>query len=378
MAKNVPVIVNIVNVIKFYYKTKGDMTVWQTTNSFQVRGKVIGVKSKRFYTNGNGKNGGSWNVTEFGVEIEDRKSVYVKLNGYTRDSVFYYKKGEGGAKGTTQKVAWKDRNKAPGKDYRLIGVNISTGKDENGKNINNTFTEYDAVEWIHENLHDGDSVFVKGTINFSSYVDKNGESHKKIDLVPTQISYTNDPVDFDAEDYSPMAEFENTLVFSDISKEEDENSKPTGRFILSGYSIGYNSVEGTSFIIDSDHAKLANNLRKAMKPGYAIKTYGRVDVINDISVVNNDDSDGWGESSPMERINSPVHREYVVYRADPSTIDKDEYSEDAIANAIRKINAAKAASEKFGDKPKSNIDIEVDDDVDWGGSTSTDDDLPWG
>ena len=168
-----------------------------------------------------------------------------------------------------------------------------------------------------------------------------------------------------------MCEFENTLVFSSIDKEMDENDKATGRFILSGYSIGYNSVENVSFIIDADHTKLANNLKKAMRPGYSIKTYGRVEVINDISAVEEDDSDGWGESSPFERVNSPTRREYVVYRADPNSIEKEDYSEDKITEAIRKINAAKTAKENFGEKASTNNDVD-----DWGSDDSIND-SPW-
>lgn len=345
----------------------------QTDNSFQVRGKVIGTKSKRFYSSGTGKNGGPWNVVEFGVEIEDHKSVYVKLNGYTRDAVYYYKRGENGAKGTSQRVAWKDRNKAPGKDYRLIGVNISTDKDENGKNINQTFVEYDAVEWISKNLHDGDSVFVKGTINFSSYTNKNGELRKKIDFVPTQISYTNEPVNFDAEDYKPMAEFENTLVFSGIDKETDENDKATGRFILSGYSVGYNTIEPISFIMEEKYSKLASAIKKKMKPGNSIKTFGRVVVENNIEEVDPDDAE-WGitESSPMKRVNAPVKREYMVYDIDTKTFDKETYTEDSIAEAIRKVKAAKQAAQNFGDKASSATGSD-----DWGDMTDSSDEMPW-
>lgn len=345
-----------------------------TTNSFQVRGKVTGTKKNRFYTSGTSKNGGAYNVVEFGVEIGENKTVFIKLNGYTRDSVFYYKKGENGAKGTTQKVAWKDRKKAPGKDFRLIGVNITTGQDENGKNVNETFVEYDAVEFLHENLNDGDGVFIKGNMVFSSYVDRNGQPHKKIDLVPTQISATQKPVDFDAEDFVEMAEFENTLVFSAIDKEEDENGKSTGRFVLSGYSVGYNTVEPVTFIIDADHAKLANNLRKAMKPGYSIKTYGRVNVFSDVSVVESSD-DGWGETSPMERINSPVRREYVVYKADPNSIEKDDYSEQDISAALKKIKAAKEAATNFGEKPSAGgVGVDADD---WNVDDEDSEDTPW-
>lgn len=350
----------------------------QTTNSFQVRGVVSGTKKKGFYSSGTSKTGSQWNVVEFGVKIAENKFVYIKLNGFTRDEVFYYKKGENGAKGTTTKVKWKDRQKAPGDGYRLIGVNISTGKNKDGKNkdgknINETFVETDAVEWIRDNLHDGDSVFVKGNMVFSSYTDKQGNVKKKTELVPTQISYTQNPVDFNADDYVEMAEFENTIVFKSIDKEEDENGKATGRFILSGYSIGYNNVENVSFIIDEGHAKLANNLRKAMKPGHSIKTYGRIVVINDVSIVEEDD-DGWGETSPMERVNSPVRREYVVYKADPNTIEKEDYTEKAIAEALKKIKAAKEAAENFGDKPSTGgVSVDADD---WG-DDDDDGDEPW-
>ena len=346
----------------------------QTANSFQLRGIVSGMKSQKAYRSGVTQNGGNWNGIEFGVKIAENKTVFVKLNGFPRAEVSYYKKGENGAKGTTQKVAWKDRKKSPGAGYRLIGVNISTGKDENGKNVNGTFTEYDAVEWIHDNLKDGDSVFIKGTMEFSSYTDRNGQTRKKIDFVPTQISYTQKPVDFDAEDYTEMCEFENVLVFKSIDKEEDENGKATGRFTLSGYSVGYNNIENVSFVLDADHAKLAGNLKKAMKPGYAIKTFGRVEIVNNIAVAESSD-DGWGEASPMERVNAPTRREYVIYRADPNTIEKEDYSEESISAAIRKINAAKTAAKNFGEKAKANIDISVDDD--WDNGFDNDDDAPW-
>ncbi len=347
----------------------------QTSSSFQVRGIVTGTQSKRFYRSGTGKNGSQWNALEWGIKIAEGKTVYVSMSGFPRSDVFYYKSGnKKGEKGTTKKVAWKDRKKSPGEGFRLIGVTISTGKDENGKNINEVFTEYDAIEYLHENLKDDDSVFIKGNLQFSSYTDRNGQTRRKIELVPTQISYTQKPVDFDAEDYKEMCEFENTIVFSSIDKETDENDKATGRFILSGYSIGYNSVENVSFILEADHAKLANNLKKAMRPGYSIKTYGRVEVINDISVVESDDSDGWGESSPMERVNSPTRREYIVYRADPNSIEKDDYSEDAISEAIRKIKAAKAAEENFGEKADTGNDAKDD----WGTDDDLDDENPWG
>lgn len=344
----------------------------QTSASFQIRGVVFGMKKNNAYQSGTSKNGGNWNSIEFGLNINDKKPVFIKLNGFPRDEVYYYKAAEKkGEKGTTKKVAWKDRKKSPGEGFRLIGVNISTDKDENGKNINEMFVEYDAVEYLHDNLKDGDSLFVKGNMVFSSYTDRNDQPQRKVELVPTQISYTQDAIDFSADDFKEMAEFENTLVFSDIEKETDENGKSTGRFILTGYSIGYSTVEPVSFIIDQDHAKLAGNIKKKLKASNSIKTYGRIEIVSNVSAVDdNDDDDGWGESSPMERQNAPVKREYIIYKAVPDSIDTETYSEDSIAKAIKAIKNAKNAEEKFADKSD-------DGNEDWGKDDDNHDEDPW-
>lgn len=343
----------------------------QTSATFQTRGVVFGMKKGKAYQSGTTKTGSNWNSIEFGLNINDKKSIFIKLNGFPRNEVYYYKSAEKkGEKGTTKKVAWKDRKKSPGEGFRLIGVNISVGKDEEGKNVNEMFVEYDAVEHLHNNLKDGDSLFVKGNMVFSTFTDRNGQTQKKVELVPTQISYTQEPVDFNADDFKEMAEFENTLVFSDIEKETDEDGKNTGRFILTGYSIGYSTVDPVSFIIDADHAKLAGNMKKKLKASNSIKTYGRIEVITNVSAVEEDDDDGWGESSPMERQNAPVIREYIVYKAVPDSIDVETYSEEDIAKAIKAIKNAKAAEDKFADKP------EETDTSGWGDTDTTDED-PW-
>lgn len=344
----------------------------QTYNSFQCRGIVSRTESQQFYKDKIGSNKDGISVN-FGVKINDKKEVYITLTGYPRKEVYYYKKGENGAKGTSKAVAWKDRKKSPGEGYSLIGVKISTGKDKDGNNINTVFTEYDAVSYLKENLRDGDSVFINGKIEFRSWIGQNGQTVRRINLVPSQISYTKKPIDFEADDYKEMCEFENTLVFQSIDKEEDENGKTTGRFVLSGWSIGYNSVENVSFIIDEEDAKVAGAIKKKMKTGNSIKTYGYVSVKNNIETADLED-DGWGstKTSPMERVNAPVIREYVVYKVDGSTFDTETYSEKEIAEAIRKIKAAKTASENFGEKPNTNIDSD-----DWGSDDFTDDDSPW-
>lgn len=347
----------------------------QTSSTFQVRGLVTGTKGKRFYNNGTTKNGGSWNAIEFGIAINNGKTVFLKLSGFPRKEVFYYKRGENGEKGVTQRVPWANRKNVPGDGFRLIGVNITTGKSEDDKNINEVFTEWDAVEYLHENLKDGMSLFVKGNVEFSTYTDKDNNVQRKVELVPTQISYTQEPVDFNADDYEEEALFDDMLVYTGIDKETDENDKATGRFIVSGYSIKYDDIAPVQFIIDAADAKLANNIRKKLKPYNAIHVYGKIDMIVDTTVVESEEDEGWGKTSKMEqrRLNAPVKREYVIFKADPSSIDVEMYSEKSIADALKAIKNAKEAVKNFGDKPNSESSAAADD---WN-TDDDDDEMPW-
>jgi len=340
----------------------------ETSCQFQTKGIVTGVKSKRFYQSGTSKSGNGWNTIEFGLKINENKVIYIKLRGYTRDEVFYYKAAEKkGEKGDTKRVPWKNRKNSPGDGYRMIGINLTVERDGD-KNKNEIMTEYDAVEFIHDNWKDGMSVFVRGNMVFSSFVGKDGNAKRSIELVPNQISFMGD-IDFDSENFTEMAEFKNTFVYSDIDKETDENGKATGRFVLSGYSIGYNTIENVSFIIDEDHSKVAQAIKKKMKPGNSIETYGRISVINSVETAEVED-DGWGstETSPMERVSAPTKREYVVYKVDGETFDKETYTEEGIAAALKKIKAAKNAEQKF---------VVEDNDANAWGDDEDDEDTPW-
>lgn len=350
--------------------TKGTHGLIQTSCPFQIRGIISGVESQRFYKSGVAKTGGYWNKINFGVKVNENKTVYVSLNGFPRKEVFYYKRAENkGEKGTTVKVPWKDRMKSPGEGFRLIGINITTGKDDEGNNINDVMVEYDAVEWMHDNLRDGQSVFIKGNIEFSSYVDRNGNTQRRVEMVINQLSQTKNPVDFEADNFEEQCDFIDDFIFSAIDKETDENNKPTGRFILSGYSIGYNNVENISFIVDENHEKLAGRFKKSLKPGNFIQVFGTINTVSQIEEVEIDS--GWGEVSKMKRANGGFRTEYVIYGADPNTIDTEAYSEDDIAAAIKKIKASKEAEKNFGEQPKaSDIDAPWDDDGDF-------EDDPW-
>lgn len=349
----------------------------QTKGTFQVRGIVSGVKKDNFYTEKKTKTGKDFRMVNFGVEYEDKKTIYPSLNGMPRDKVYFSKKDEDG-KTDVKAVAWKDRIKNAPEGYRMIGVLTGLKKvpGDNGKlkNDNHYRTEYDACEYINENLNDGDSVFVKGNLKFGSYTNQDGEVSRTTKFVPTQVSLCQKDIDFDVEDYAPAHDFTQTIVFVGIDQER-ENDKPTGRFVVDAKIVNYNSIESAEFIIED--AKLAKQMRSGLKPYNAIQVYGHINVVNNVEEVESEeDDDCWGTSNTMEnkRVNGSTHIELVITGAKPSTIDKDSYSEKAINDAIKKVNASKQAEQNFSGKATASAGT----DDDWGASAFDDDDsVPW-
>lgn len=349
----------------------------QTNGTFQVRGIVSGVEKDNFYIEKKTNTGKDFRMINFGVEYEDKKTIYPSLNGMPRDKVYFSKKDKDTGNTDTKAIAWKDRIKKAPEGYRMIGVlaGLQKIKDENGKvrNDNKTLTEYDACEYISENLQDGDSVFVKGNLEFGSYTNKDGEVSRTTKFVPTQISLCQKDVDFEAEDYAPAHDFTQTIVFVGIDQER-ENDKPTGRFVVDAKIVNYNSIESAEFIIED--AKLAKQMRSGLKPYNSIQVHGHINVVNNVEDVNDEeDDDCWGESNDMDnkRVFAPAHRELIITGAKPSTIDKETYTEKAIDEAIKKVNASKKAEQDFSGKAESTSNV----DDDWGDDASDDEDEPW-
>lgn len=339
----------------------------QNSMTFEARGLITGTKSKNFYKSDTSKNGNAWNELNFGLTVAPQKTIWLKLKGFEQKEVFYFERVKKGEKGNTKKVAWKDRKKSPGDNYRLIGVNISIDKDADNHNINEVMVPFDAIEHLHKNLQDGESFFVKGDIVPSSFVNKDGNASHKIDLIPNQMSFTDSPINFDAENFIPKADINIApLIFASIDKEMDENDKHTGRFILQGYSVQYNAIEMMDFVMEAQDAAFAAKIKKKMKPGNAMTMMGNIEVVHDVAVVDEEDDWNVQRKSPLNRVNSRSHYEYVIYDT-KGDFDKETYSEDSIAAAIKAIKQSKEASQKFADSNDN------EEEVDW----TKDDDTPF-
>ena len=330
----------------------------ETRGSFQLKGIVSGTEKDGFYKEIKTKSNKDMRMINFGVGYAEGSTLYVNLQGMEQDNVYFSKRAEKkGEKGDTQKVPWADRFTYNRDGYRLIGKNIGVKKkvDETGKTVNDkkVMTDFDACKEVSENLKDGASVFIRGTLDYSSFLDNNGNKKSSTKLVPNQISLCAD-VDYTDDNFNQQNDFNQVIIFMGIEQEKVDD-KTTGRFVVSAKIVTYSTIEDVEFIIEDK--SLASKFKKALKPYNAIKVSGHmVSSVQTETVV--DDDDNWGEEDAMEKVSAPVKREFIVTGAKGSSIDKELYTEENVTAAIAKINKANKAEDDFGS----------DDGDDWGES----------
>ena len=344
----------------------------ETKGSFQVKGKINGVEKEKFYTSKKTKTNKDFRAVNFGCMYDDKKTVFMSLNGMPQNDVYFSKRNQDTGKTETKKVTWANRNKFNEEGWRLIGTNLGLTKttDSEGKEVNDkkALTSFDACEYIKANMRDDMSTFIRGNIEFSSYQDKDGNTRRSIKYVPNQISLCKE-VDFDEydENNKPVHDFTQTIVFMEINQEK-ENDKATGRFIVSAKVVTYSDIVDTEFIITD--AKLAGLFKKNLKPYYSISVHGKIEVSHKVEETTEDD--GWGETNSMVAVSAPTKTEMIITGATPSTIEKTLYNEKNVSEAIAKIRNAKNAEKNFG----STSDTTSSGD-DWGSDDSMDEDDPW-
>lgn len=340
----------------------------ETKGSFQLKGIVSGTEKENFYKEIKTKSNKDMRMINFGVGYAEGSTLYVNLQGMEQDNVYFSKKAEKkGDKPETAKVPWADRFSYNREGFRLIGKNIGVKKkvDENGKTVNDkkVLTDFDACKEVNENLKDGASVFIRGNLDYSSFLDNNGNKKTSTKLTPNQISLCAD-VDFNDENFTQQNDFNQIIIFMGIDQEK-ENDKPTGRFVVTAKIITYSNIEDVEFIIENKD--LANKFKKSLKPYNAIKVSGHMVSSTQTETVT--DEDDWGEEDAIEKVSAPTKREFIITGAKGSTIDKELYTEENVTEAMAKIAQANKAENDFGG----------DSNDDWGEADldSGDDDEAW-
>lgn len=334
----------------------------ETKGAFQLKAIVTGMEKDKAYKEIRTKSNREMRMLNFGATYEDGKTLYINLQGMEQENVYFSKRAEKkGDKPETAKVPWADRFTYNREGFRLIGKNIGVKKkiDSEGKTVNDkkVLTDFDACKEIKDNLKDGSSVFIRGNIDYSSFVDNNGNKKTSTKLIPNQVSLCAD-IDFNDEKFEKQNDFNQVIIFMGIEQEKSDNDKPTGRFIVLAKIVTYSNIEDVEFVIED--TSLANKFRKSLKPYNAIKVSGHMISVTQTETVENDDE--WGEEDKIEKVSAPTKREFIITGAKGSSIDKELYTEENVMEAIAKIRNANKTEESFG----STSD-------DWGNVDSLDD-----
>lgn len=343
-------------------KNRVDLGCKQLRGSFVITGKITGRSSASFYSEGYGSNGHPWRRVHFGVEIEPKKAIYCDIFGSVQDNVYFASTatdGSGHRSNETISVPWAKRFEKQ-QDYRLIGITCGCKKvvNKKGQEVNDVryLTAYDACDEIG-NLQDGDSVYVRGNITYSTYRDQH-----RVNFEPTQISLCK-PVDFEAPGYRPSAQFTQPIVLMGVNK----NPENPAEAIVSAKIVNYQTIEDTELYVRN--TGLARNL-KGLKDYVHIKVWGDIVVDGELAEAKPVDN-GWGTDNRMERVLTPFARKLVITGADPDTIDRDAYSESVIDHALEVIASIQNARNDYGQSGgnwggKGNFADGEEDDLDLG------------
>ena len=345
----------------------------ETKGAFQCKGIISGVERDKFYTSKITKTGKDFRAVNFGCAYDDKKNVYMSLNGMPQQKVYFSKRNQDTGKTETKGVAWNDRNKFNEDGWRMIGVGLGLKKTTNsdGKEVNDkkTMTPFDACAYIKENLQDDMSTFIRGNIDFSSYMDSEGNIRRSIKYIPNQISLCKE-VDFseyDGVDNKPVHDFTQNIVFMSIEKEK-ENDRDTGRFVVAAKIVTYSDIVDTQFIITD--AKLAGLFKKNLKSYNAITVHGHIEVSHQVEEVSSEDV--WGEVNAMTTVTAPTKTDMVITGATHSSIDRTTYTEKNVSDAVKKIRASQTAEKNFSGSAGVSVDAN-----DWGDDDDLSGDEPW-
>lgn len=332
----------------------------ETKGFFRLRGLATGLKKEDALKPQSFPSGVEKNTAKFGVKVDLESIVFVNAEGFKSKNAYLFKQSEvKGEKPQRKIVPWDDRYNHEEEGFKVIGTRLGLEKDEKGKKIISTYTQYDAPEALINGLSDDTSIYVQGQIVYSSFKNRDGEAIRNKKLLADAVFLNSKDIDFEEDGFESLSDFKQTIVFIGIEKAENGD-----KFIVEAKIIAQNSIENAEFVIYEK--SLANMIKKNLKPYTAIAVSGKI--INKADIEEVTETDSWGKTNSFDRANTSYTREYVIEGANPETIDIETYTQAIVDEAIEKLNAEgqQKSSDTWGKKDSKGEEKEVDEDV-----------LPW-
>ena len=313
-----------------------------TGGFFEFRGKVFATKGKNGFVE---KDETGFRMMNLGLRLSNSENVFVSLTANKPKSLTDTKLRDNKE---TKEVYWsgKDsegKNKTIGLPYgkepkeekfRPIGCAVKLNKEDSVQ----YFCNYDAWQYLKDNLEDGTSVFIKGKVEFNSYENKDKVMVHGRKFVATAIFVANEEIDFESDKFEKTAYFNQDIVFLGVNKPEDGEELATIDFGV----VTWNGYELATLPIVP---KVAKALNKTLKPYHKININGIVETEGGVVEVEVEDDDEWGTSNKVGIQHRPAVAKMIVTGAEQDSIDTELYSERGV-DAWIKQNEEKANKRK--------------------------------
>lgn len=313
-----------------------------TYGSFVLKGIVGGTKSDKFYSEGT-TNGSPWRRLNFSVKVNDNASVYVEMMGSKSDKVKFVDNTDKKNKKEIF-VPWADRYKERKDKFEIFmplkgGLEKEEGSDKNKILV---LTQYDGTEYIKKKLNEGDSVYVRGSLDYSVYQGK-GQVKYKIQ----QIYHTSEAIDFKTEGFEPEASFSQDIVFVGAEYDSETNKTAINTNVIYKDKGNITFMPQMFFInhekYKKDVARLAslNTLKESFENltfGSTIKVNGNVNIYVEKSEEDEVEEDsipvafgGFQAKGQETYVRGTTIRELEITGGDGSKLIEGRYTEEDFA-----------------------------------------------
>lgn len=316
----------------------------ETKGKFRITGIVRSVQS----TTGQSAAGREWKKVTMTVETYKNNKIRIDILGSEQDQINAYSSKDR----KTIKVDFDDRFDLP-KGYFPIGLRCEL-EGEVGKLTRKNFVAYDGVEYVEENLHEGDSIQIDGRLSYNKYEDRNGNvvNQKRLDV--QSVRRVAD-IDFEAEDFKPVNAFQQWIVVNDIEVDAETKIADVHTYVVD-YKL---NVENATFQIDGNVTpKMFTAFPKHMKFGDLLEVYG--DIINETVVQQKeeepeDEEDEFGSARPngLADVVTRYVNSFRITGFERDSWEKKKYKEEDFVSA--------EAEEDYGSKGENPFANEEDD-----------------
>lgn len=260
----------------------------QTKNAFKFIGKLTRVDKDGAFKEEQatkGKNQGkTYRSLRIGVKTSANNEMTVQMYSFEPTEVFLWnsekKKKDANYKGDRVPFdKWfKNQEQYREKGFAVLQNRVGLSYGEDGKIQSKGLPNFVASKEIFDNVSNGDSVVIEGSISYSTYKNQQDKEVLQKSFNIEKIFKLKD-VDFDSEKFEEVTYFEQEMVFVDaVNSQEDKKVFVTGRH------INYNKTFiDTEFVVDYSDGdagmkKLADAFVKKMKFGDVLRVFG--DAVN--------------------------------------------------------------------------------------------------